>query len=294
MLDAATEAIAAACGVRCDPRSATAVGGGSIHRAWRLRGEGASFFVKTNVAEAAPMFAAEGAGLAALAATGCVAVPKVVTQGEAPGQSFLVLEWQDQAPLDRASGALLGDALAKMHASPGAEDFGWPTDNFIGATVQHNEPRRAWALFFAECRLKPQLALARQRGMEPKLVERGLELAAKTPAFFVNYPPASSLLHGDLWAGNAARLPDGRPVIFDPAVYRGDRETDLAMAELFGGFPESFYAAYRAAWPLDGGYETRKNLYNLYHVLNHYNLFGASYLGQARRMIEKLLAELRS
>ena len=102
-----------------------------------------------------------------------------------------------------------------------------------------------------------------------------------------------SLLHGDLWGGNWAADESGRPVVFDPAVYFGDRETDIAMSELFGGFPESFYAAYRAAWPLSSGFETRKTLYNLYHVLNHLNLFGAGYLRQAERMIDQLLAELR-
>jgi fructosamine-3-kinase len=129
--------------------------------------------------------------------------------------------------------------------------------------------------------------------MDRSLLNLGVTLSEKIGGFFVDYRPQPSLLHGDLWSGNAAALPDGVPLIYDPAVYRGDRECDLAMAELFGGFPEAFYAAYREAWPLDPGYETRKTLYNLYHVLNHFNLFGASYLGQAKRMIERLLAELK-
>jgi fructosamine-3-kinase len=128
--------------------------------------------------------------------------------------------------------------------------------------------------------------------MARQLVSRGEALTERLAAFFVDYRPQPSLLHGDLWGGNAGALPDGTPVIFDPAVYCGDREADLAMSELFGGFPESFYAAYRTAWPLDSGYETRKGLYNLYHVLNPYNLFGAGSLNQARRMIDRLLAEL--
>jgi protein-ribulosamine 3-kinase len=110
---------------------------------------------------------------------------------------------------------------------------------------------------------------------------------------FLDYRPLPSLLHGDLWSGNAGALADGTPVVFDPACYRGDRETDIAMAELFGGFPTSFFAAYRETWPLDRDHERRKPLYKLYHILNHYNLFGEAYLGQARRMIERLLAELR-
>lgn len=293
-LDSAVlDAIGESRGVRPGYEGASSVGGGCIHRATRLRAGGASYFVKTNSVSASAMFAAEAGGLAALAVLPDLAVPAVVARGSAGGQAFLVLEWMDMEPLDRTSGSRLGESLAALHRLPCGEEYGWSEDNFIGATPQRNEPRRAWARFFADLRLKPQLGMARGKGMDPRLVERGLELAEKTPAFFVAYAPAPSLLHGDLWSGNAARLADGRPAIFDPAVYRGDREADLAMAELFGGFPESFYAAYRAAWPLDAGYETRKNLYNLYHVLNHYNLFGAGYLGQVRRMVEKLLAELR-
>jgi protein-ribulosamine 3-kinase len=150
-----------------------------------------------------------------------------------------------------------------------------------------------WPRFFAERRLRPQLALAAQHGMDRSLLGLGDTLVDRIGGFFCSYQPQPSLLHGDLWSGNAAALPDGVAVIYDPAVYRGDREADLAMAELFGGFPDTFYAAYREAWPLDAGYETRKNLYNLYHILNHFNLFGAAYLGQTKRMIARLLAELK-
>ena len=129
--------------------------------------------------------------------------------------------------------------------------------------------------------------------MEPALVARGRELADRVGALFLDYRPAPSLLHGDLWSGNVGQLADGQAVIFDPASYWGDRETDIAMAELFGGFPAAFYSAYRATWPLDSGYERRKPLYNMYHILNHFNLFGNAYLGQAQRMISGLLAELK-
>jgi fructosamine-3-kinase len=151
----------------------------------------------------------------------------------------------------------------------------------------------SWTRFYADRRLRPQLALARANGADRKMVEDVEELAEKVAAFFTDGHPAPSLLHGDLWGGNAGQLPDGTPVIFDPACYYGDREADLAMSELFGGFPDSFHAAYREAWPLAEGYETRRTLYNLYHVLNHFNMFGAGYLGQAQRMVAKLLAELR-
>lgn len=269
-------------------------GGGCIHRAWTVTGGGRRYFVKTNARAAAAMFAAEADGLDALAAAGAIRVPKEVGAGETVDHAFLVLEHLELHGLDRAGGVALGEALAVLHrpADPDAP-YGWPRDNFIGATPQSNQSHRTWAGFFAEERLRPQLARAAGRGMERALCAQGEKLAERVAAFFVDYRPQPSLLHGDLWSGNAAQLADGTPVVFDPAVHRGDREADLAMAELFGGFPESFYAAYRMAWPLDAGYETRKTLYNLYHVLNHFNLFGGGYLGQARRMIGKLNAELR-
>lgn len=258
-------------------------------------------FRKTGDAAQLPMFEAEIDGLAALRAAGCVRVPEVFGAGEmAHGQAWIELEYLELEPLGRAGGARLGEQLAELHRHTGLEAgaaYGWPRDNFIGATPQSNRSQRNWAGFFAAERLRPQLALAGKNGMERTLRDQGERLADNLGGFFLDYRPAPSLLHGDLWSGNAGQLANGKeagtPVIFDPAVHRGDREADLAMAELFGGFPESFYAAYRAAWPLDAGYETRKTLYNLYHVLNHFNLFGAGYLNQARRMIERLAAELR-
>jgi fructosamine-3-kinase len=249
-------------------------------------------FLKTGDAAALPMFAAEAAGLAALRATGSVRVPEVFSCETVDGQARIELEFLDLRGLDRASGARLGRELADLHRHVG-ERFGFDADNFIGGSPQENGWQQEWPRFHADRRLRPQLRWASGNGMEKKLVAQGESLAERLAAFFVDYHPHASLLHGDLWGGNASALPDGTPVIFDPAVYYGDREADIAMSELFGGFPESFYAAYREAWPLDPGFETRKTLYNLYHVLNHFNLFGAGYLGQARRMIEKLTAELK-
>ena len=171
-----------------------------------------------------------------------------------------------------------------------APAFGWKRDNTIGATPQVNGWLDDWPAFFAQRRLGCQLDLARRQGAPSRLIEHGERLRAAVPAFFPGYSPRPSLLHGDLWGGNHGYA-DGQPALFDPAVYFGDRETDLAMTELFGGFPASFMAAYRDAWPVDPGYATRKTLYNLYHVLNHFNLFGGGYAGQAQRMTEQLLAE---
>ena len=285
-------AISAATGLSFAATGAVAAGGGSIHSAWILTADSRRYFVKLNETGALPMFAAEAEGLAAMQATATVRVPAVVASGLAPGYAFLVLEHLELRGFDRSSGVQLGRTLAALHRCSGRQ-FGWKTDNFIGATAQENTPADVWPIFFTQRRLLPQLRLARQRGMERKLVEQGERLAENVAAFFVAGHPAASLLHGDLWSGNAACLADATPAIFDPAIYYGDREADLAMAELFGGFPESFYAAYREAWPLADGFETRKTLYNLYHVLNHFNMFGAGYLGQARRMIERLLGELR-
>ncbi|HEX8962740.1 MAG TPA: fructosamine kinase family protein [Rhodocyclaceae bacterium] len=252
----------------------------------------ASHFIKRVPAADAARLDAEAAGLAALRATGAVRVPEVLGRGGDARESWLVLERLELHGLDRASGAALGHALAQLHRTRGGQ-FGWSAPNFIGLAPQDNTPDDSWPLFYGRRRLLPQLLKARSNGLERVYVDKGERLAERVAAFFVGDHPAPSLLHGDLWSGNAGRLPDGTPVIFDPAVYYGDREADVAMAELFGGFPESFYAAYREAWPLSEGFETRKTLYNLYHILNHFNLFGAGYLGQAKRMIDRLSAELR-
>ncbi len=249
-------------------------------------------FVKTGATEDLPRFAAEAEGLAALRATGAVRVPEVFACGMVGGQAHLELEYLELRGFDRASGARLGRQLADLHRHVG-ERYGFAADNYIGGSPQENGWHDEWPRFYADRRLRPQLLRAIGNGMERKLAEQGESLAERLPAFFLDYRPHASLLHGDLWDGNASALPDDTPVIFDPAVYYGDREADIAMSELFGGFPEAFYAGYRAAWPLDPGYETRKVLYNLYHVLNHFNLFGAGYLNQARRMMGRLLAELR-
>ncbi len=238
------------------------------------------------------MFAAEAQGLQALSAAAAVRTPAFVASGATGDMAFLVLEYLDLAALDQATGTRLGSALAQLHRTTG-DAFGWSEDNYIGATPQFNQMHPSWPHFFGERRLRPQFELALERGMDKALVARGYAIIERIGGLFIDYRPLPSLLHGDLWSGNAARCSDGSPAIFDPACYYGDRETDLAMAELFGGFPTSFFAAYRAAWPPDRGYESRKPLYNLYHVLNHFNLFGRAYLGQAQRMIDRLLADLK-
>ena len=266
--------------------------GGCINRSLSLYGaDGRRYFVKLNQATQADMFAAEAAGLDALRAARAIRVPVPLTQGLAAGQAFLVMEWLALTPGDAQFGAQLGEQLAQLHRTS-RPAFGWHRDNCIGSTPQANPATDDWVTFYREFRLRPQLVLAAKNGATPRLLETGERLLAGLADFFSGYTPQPSLLHGDLWSGNAAACA-GQPVLFDPAVYFGDRETDLAMTELFGGFSSSFYAAYRADWPLDSGYATRKALYQLYHLLNHFNLFGESYARQSQAVIDRLLAALR-
>ncbi len=183
----------------------------------------------------------------------------------------------------------MGEALARLHAATGTA-FGLDRDNAIGAAPQPNAPSDDWVAFFRERRLGYQLGLAARNGHLGAIQERGQRLLEALPAFFAGHRPQPSLLHGDLWGGNRAMLADGTPVVFDPAVYYGDREADLAMTRLFGGFGPRFYSAYQAAWPVDAAAAARSDLYNLYHVLNHLNIFGGGYRAQAEALIARLLS----
>jgi len=292
---AAAAAIAEATGERFDLIATQPVGGGCIHTALQLTGRAAQgeqrYFAKVNEADRAAMFSAEADGLAALRGAGAVYVPRVITQGANDDASWIVLEWLELTSLAPANAAALGASLAAQHRIA-QRAFGWPRDNFIGATPQRNTQSNDWLGFWRDRRLNAQLRLAAANRLPSRMIDRGERLAADCEAFFRSYAPAPSLLHGDLWGGNAAALVDGTPVVFDPAVYVGDREADVAMAELFGGFPPDFLSAYRAHYPLDGGYTVRRDFYNLYHVLNHANLFAGGYVRQSADAIEKLLAEI--
>ncbi len=283
-------AIALATGEPFSPRASRVVSGGDIHAASVLDGGGRRFFVKANCAACLPMFEAEADGLAMLAASGTVRVPRVVCHGVAHDHAFLVLEYLDLRR--EGDAARLGEQLAALHRLPQAA-YGGPRDNWIGGTPQKNGRACSWIAFWRDARLGVQFELAARKGYGGALQRDGETLRARLPEFFAGYTPAPSLLHGDLWGGNHGYLPDTAPVLFDPATYVGDRECDLAMSELFGGFSPDFHAAYRAAWPLDAGYATRRTLYNLYHVLNHANLFGGGYANEAARMTAALLAEIR-
>lgn len=268
-----------------------AIGGGCINSAMRISGNGREYFIKFNDARLLDMFEAEADGLRELAAAQAVRVPAPICTGTSGSQAYIIMQYLELGGRAGATGmARFGEQLAQMHRYS-KDQFGWQRDNTIGSTPQRNAWRTDWIVFWREQRLGYQLQLAAQRGIGSRTVQKGEKLAAHLDAFFSDYQPPASVLHGDLWSGNYGISTQGEAVIFDPAVYFGDRETDLAMTELFGGFGNEFYAAYNASWPLDAGYSTRKLLYNLYHILNHYNLFGGGYAAQADGMLDRLLAE---
>jgi protein-ribulosamine 3-kinase len=278
-----------ALGVALEPRPASSVHGGCINDCYRWESREGSLFVKVATAASLPMFEAEAAGLSELAGAEAVRVPRVLATGAAESHAYLALEWIDIGTSSTRTQAQLGEQLAQQHRAH-SEKFGWTRDNTIGSTPQINTLTDDWVTFFREHRLRFQLDLACRNGHATRLRERGERLLERMEELFADHRPAPSLLHGDLWGGNFAADSNGAPVIFDPAVYYGDREADLAMTRLFGGFSSQFYAAYEAAWPLPEGAAERTSLYNLYHVLNHVNLFGGSYLRQAEGIIEQLLA----
>ncbi|MGJ0483016.1 MAG: fructosamine kinase family protein [Methylomicrobium sp.] len=271
--------------------AAQPLGGGDINSAYRLQGRDRSYFVKLNRRELADMFAAEFAGLQEIAHLGAVRVPAPIIHGEAGSQAFLVLEYLEFGPANEPAQRQLGQQLAELHRQK-QPYFGWHRDNTIGSTPQINQRSEDWIAFWRERRLGFQLQLAGRNGYAGRLQTQGERLCSALERLFDGYQPQPSLLHGDLWAGNSATDKQGRPVIFDPACYYGDREADIAMTELFGGYRRDFYLAYNDSWPLDPGYPVRKTLYNLYHILNHLNLFGSGYQRQAENMTMQLLSEL--
>lgn len=272
------------------------VSGGCINNTVIIGNGDRSYFVKLNSALYADMFAAEADGLRELAGAHALRVPMPLGCGNDDDYAWLVLENlvlanSDQRRAERSPDwSQLGRGLALMHRRQ-QQRYGWYRDNTIGSTPQPNTCSDNWIEFVRDRRIGFQLDLATRNGYDNRLQSSGRQLLDNLPHFFAGYVPAASLLHGDLWSGNVAFLADGQPVVFDPAVYYGDRESDIAMTELFGGFPPAFYDAYQTEWPLERGHRARKHLYNLYHLLNHLNLFGAGYLAQCQATIDKLLAQ---
>jgi fructosamine-3-kinase len=283
------------------------VAGGCIHSAWALRlADGTRLFAKTGQAAVLPCLEREREGLEALAtaSAGELVVPRPLHCGLSGGQAVLVMAWLDlddgrgHPGVDRDQAwERAGVALARLHrrsAETGGEGFGWHCDNFIGTNIQRNGWSRDWGQFFAQQRLGVQLGLAAAAG---RRLRGHQDLLDRTPHWLNAHGALPCLVHGDLWAGNAALLPrEGSApgpmaaALFDPAVHRADREVDLAMAQLFGGFPQAFFSGYDLEWPRPPGHPRRRRLYDLYHLLNHANLFGGGYWQQAQGVIDQLLA----
>jgi fructosamine-3-kinase len=277
--------------------SADPIGGGCINHGARVRwDDGLSHFLKWNGSAPSGMFEAEADGLAALrtgvAESGArLRVPEPASFGEADGISWLLCEWIGPGPGGASSDRRLGEALAALHSVSTGASFGWHRDNWIGSLEQVNDPADDWALFWRDRRIEPQLALARSRSRCTDPAYDRLLAGLPEALAEVDTP---SLLHGDLWSGNAYATEDGSPVVVDPAVYRGHHEVDLAMSELFGGFNAGFYEAYDAVRPVDRAYEShRRDVYQLYYLLVHVNLFGSWYEPGARAAAQRVAAALR-
>lgn len=267
------------------------VSGGDINEALMIRlNDGSKVFMKRNWKENRSFFEAEAEGLAAIRSTGTIKTPKVYAIGTDGPHSFLLMEPADGARSGSGYYERFAERLARMHMADTSSftngmKFGFMHDNYIGASEQSNKLYPSWISFFRDERLRPQFERARSyfSDAEADAMEQLLSRLGE----LLREPIHPSLLHGDLWAGNYITGNDGEAWLIDPAVYVGHHEADLAMSELFGGFPREFYDAYRSLFSLESGYEERKDLYNLYHLLNHLNLFGGSYYYPVIRILHR-------
>ena len=282
-------AIATATHQPCVSIESTPISGGCINETHIVQMGDQRWFVKLNSVDKLDMFEAEMEGLSILNSAHALRVPEPLTCGSTETHSYLITEAITAGSSAQAM-RLAGEQLAALHHSTQPR-FGHQRDNYIGATKQINTVESDWLSFWREHRLSYQLKLAQTNGIGGATMALAHQLIEALP-HFLNHSPKASLLHGDLWGGNMMIDHHGMPVIYDPAIYYGDRETDLAMTHLFGGFTDDFYAAYHANYSLDEGHEVRRTLYNLYHILNHFNLFGGGYGQQAHSMMQRLLSEV--
>ncbi|MFL0659474.1 MULTISPECIES: fructosamine kinase family protein [Cylindrospermopsis] len=267
----------------------SSVSGGCINQGYAIGNGKITYFVKINQASQGEMFAAEMLGLRQMYETKTIRVPQPLCWGTIDNCSYIVLEWLHMSAGNNKSWQQMGRNLAAMHKTTSEQGFGWHINNTIGSTPQINSWMLNWDEFFFKNRLGYQFQLARRRGGNFPGEQK---LLGVIPSLLADHEAEPSLVHGDLWGGNVGFTINGEPVIFDPATYFGDREVDIAMTELFGGFPPSFYRGYEEEFPLTPGYEKRKILYNLYHILNHFNLFGGGYGSQANGMIGRILESI--
>lgn len=266
------------------------VQGGDICNAYKIESPSETYFLKTHQPTMHAMLECEATNLSAIAKTNTIKAPQVISCGQTTSYSFLLLEYLDF--VNTGSHAAFGMGLAYLHQH-GADYFGWDQNNWIGSTTQPNDKNEDWLVFWRDMRLGHQVDLAKSNHAPRALIQHCEKLLSDISALYEGYEPKPSLLHGDLWSGNFSFIERDSPVIFDPACYYGDHETDLAMTELFGGFNHDFYSAYKEHFPIDYGYRVRKDFYNLYHILNHFNLFGGGYADQAERLCLKVLSEIK-
>lgn len=258
--------------------------GGDSHGTFKISGENKRFLVKTNKKIYLSNFEAEAEGLAHLSQSELIRTPKVICAGVVSDHSFLVLEYISMTEGTHTDWYKAGQALAEMHKNFSQKMYGWQSDNFIGLTPQANQWTKKWSHFYAEQRIGLMLQLLYEKGIQLVNIDKAVEVI-KT--LFAGHNPKASMLHGDLWQGNLG-FNHHQLVLFDPAFYFGDRETDMAMTELFGRFPDNFYQGYADIWPLDHEYQYRKPIYQLYHILNHALLFGGHYLDSAKLTLKNL------
>jgi fructosamine-3-kinase len=264
------------------------IGGGDIAKSHLLEASDARVFLKSLPLGQSGLLSAEADGLQAISETHTVRTPRRIGRGVHGDTAWLALEFLQLETRTPSCDARLGRELAAMHGHCG-ERFGWHRNNYIGLTAQRNEQSDDWGDFFAEQRLAPQFERVARRepdGRWAAISHAVLEAWSRVSA---GHRPEPCLLHGDLWRGNAAQIGDDTPVVYDPAVHYGDRECDLAMTHLFGGFDDAFYAAYDSAWPLPDGAAERRLFYKLYHMLNHANLFGGPYLEASQRLCGRIV-----
>ena len=262
------------------------VSGGDINESYRISDGDTEYFVKCNDAISTDMFKAEASGLHALQQTNQFKIPKVITYGNFENNCYLVLEYLNFTGSNSLK--LFGEKLAKLHTTS-LDRFGFSQDNFIGKTKQLNSWSENWGEFFTENRLAFQIDLLKQKGSNIHKDGNLIELLKILPEFLNSHQPKPSLVHGDLWQGNYGFSENGQPVLYDPACYYADHEVDLAMLELFGNPGLGFFESYKSELEIKPGYSVRKQVYNLYHILNHANLFGGSYEHQADVMIGAIL-----
>ncbi len=287
MWNAIAQQVSDAIGREFKIRERERISGGDIHQAYRVADHHCALFVKVNRRDRIELFETEAHGLGRLAHSPLITVPEVITVGDCAEGAFIALQYLEMGKGSDAQWYQFGQAMACLHRDHSQSRYGYDEDNYIGTTLQPNRWQKNWAEFFAEQRIGWQLKLAQDQGYRLGNNAQWIDRCAEA---LRGHQPVASLLHGDLWHGNLAFV-DGQGCLFDPACYYGDRETDMAMSTLFSPLPQDFYKGYDAEWPLDVGYTQRQGIYQLYHLLNHLNLFGGSYLQQCQGKLQELFCD---